>query len=149
MTQNINQFAEESIREVYEWLRPRADSHRMVKYKTNQKNARFEIGKKVILTGMIDTLYVGGKYRVSHYMEKHLIALDRVFHALDGKQILNKSYRSPLVDAINTAEGITAETDYFSCRMYQNRNLHLEFKRGDLLRIFNAVAGGANLRDGK
>lgn len=146
LNQNINEFARESVLEVYRWLRPNLDSYEMEHYKTNKKNATFEIGKKVIKAGMVQISYQS--YRTNSYNEKFLIALDKVFHMLDGKNMLENSYRSPLVDAINSSadRGSSVRTDYFFCRMYQNGNLHIEFLRPDLVKQFNAIAGGANLK---
>lgn len=145
LNQNVNEFAKESVQEVYKWLRPPDDYHEMTRYKTNQKNARYELGKKIIKTMMVSFRF-GGGYQVSYYHEKYLIALDKVFHMLDGKNMLGGSYRSVLVDAINTTDRNSCETDYFFCRMYQNGNLHIEMLRPDLVQKFNAIAGGANLK---
>lgn len=143
LVQNTNSFAQEAVHEVYDWLRPREESFAS-KYKTNQKNARFELGKKVILAWCVENKY-GGGFRVDYYREKNLIALDRVFHLLDGIGMSDKGYRSPLVDSINDGTGV-GETDYFRYKCYSNKNLHLEFKRLDLVAEFNKVAGGANLK---
>ena len=141
---NINEFAKESVLEVYKWLRPNADSYEMTRYKTNQKNAAFELKKRIVKNQMVNISF--RVFRTNHYNEKYLIALDKVFHMLDGKNMLECSYRSPLVDAINTSEGSSVSTDYFFCRMYQNGNLHIEFLRADLVQQFNAIAGGASLK---
>ena len=140
------EFARESIFEVYEFLRPHARSS-AAQYKTNQKHAWVDIGKKVILTGLIES-YWGG-YRVYHSREQNLIALDKVFFMLDGKGIPD-GYRSPLVDAINTVEkeGNAGKTEYFKFKLYKNSNLHLEFQRMDLVQKLNAIAGGMNLKSG-
>lgn len=58
---------------------------------------------------------------------------------------LPDGYRSPLVDAINTTDSYVVETDMFRVKCYINGNIHLEFKRLDLLKKFNAVAGGMSL----
>lgn len=143
LVQNTSHFAEESVREVYEWLRPREGGFGS-KYKTNPK---FEIGKRVILSFCVSNKW-GGGFQVDYYREKNLLALDRVFHMLDGKSILKEgSYRSPLVDAINTCgTGGFGETDYFRFKCYQNQNLHVEFKCPELVKQFNQIAGGLNLK---
>ena len=148
LQQNVNVFADESLREVWNWLRPATDGYEMKKYKTNQKNATYEIGNKVIKFNMVDAKF-GGGYHVNYYHEKYLIALDKVFHMLDGKSIMGNSYRSPLVDAINGSTGARIETSYFGVTMHKNRNAHIEFIRADLLSQFNARMGGMNLRGAK
>ena len=140
------EFAREAVFEVYEFLRPRSQSY-AAHYKTNQKYARVEIGRKVIITRIVEPYYSG--YRVYYQREQNLVALDKVFFMLDGKGIPD-GYRSPLVDAINTVGQVsnTGETHYFKFKLYRNSNLHLEFRRMDLVRKLNAVAGGMNLKPG-
>ncbi len=144
--QNVDNFARESVIEVYDWIRPH-DGYSGSQYKTNQKNARVELGKKIIHGYMVRVKYSNDGYQTQYNNEKYLIALDRVFHMLEGKNMLEKSYRSPLVDAINLTDSSgLAETEYFKCKCYQNGNLHIEFKRLDLVKQFNAIAGGLNLK---
>lgn len=144
LNQNVDTFARESVLEVYKWLRPEADSCEMRDYKTNQKNAAFELKDRIIKRMMVNRSF--HNYRTNYYNEKYLIAMDKVFFMLDGKNMLEKSYRSPLVDAINTSELSEVETEYFQVKMYGNGNLHIHFLRMDLVQKFNAVAGGAVLK---
>lgn len=133
-------YLEEAILEVYEYLRP-ASKQWNSGHKTNEKHGKYALGKKVIITGVMTTSY-GFGLRVNDYYGRSnkLIAVDRVFHALDGKPVDNdKVYVSELVDAINT-QG-TGETQYFKFRAHKNGNLHLEFKRMDLVKKLNKVAG--------
>lgn len=75
-----------------------------------------------------------------------LRALENVFTALDGKGSITKTHNGEIIDAINRSTDGTGETDYFRFRACRNRNLHLEFKRLDLLARLNQIAGGARLR---
>jgi hypothetical protein len=50
--------------------------------------------------------------------------------------------RSPLVAAIEAAEDGHGETAYFKFKCHKNRNLHLEFKRLDLVKQLNGLATG-------
>lgn len=43
------------------------------------------------------------------------------------------------------AEG-KGETEYFRFKCYHNGNLHLEFKRPDLVQKINAIVGGLTLK---
>lgn len=140
--QRAMEFLEEAIREVYDQLRPH-DGYSGAKYVTNQKNAKYDIGAKIILTNMVHMREAHASM-VDYDDEQLLISLDRVFSHMDGFNI-QEGYKSPLVDAINTAPGRLAETDFFRVKCYMNGNLHLEFKRLELLKKFNAVAGGANI----
>ena len=139
LAQNAPTYAKQMVLEVYDYLMP---GTRRTTYKTNIKNGRKALGKKVILSWVVEGNYSGG-FRVCYgTSEASIIAVDKVFYALDGKGIPD-GYRSPLVDAINTVDGGGyGQTEYFSFRACRNRNLHLEFKRMDLVRKINQIAGG-------
>lgn len=137
---------EEAIVEVFNWLRPGEESWRMTKWKTNQKNARIELGPKVILSGVVTLSEFTRRFEVGYYDRPRLLALDNVFSGLDGKGTIAKTYNGPLVDAIHASTTGAAETEYFAVRMYKNGSLHLTFRRLDLLAALNRKAGGANLK---
>lgn len=136
---NSDNFAREAVMEVYDYLRPAANEYHKP-YKTNERNARYDLGKKVILAWAVENRFDGG-YRVNYYKSNILTAVDKVFHLLDGKPFLQSGYVCPLIDAINTANDGRGETEYFRFTCYQNRNLHLEFKRPDLVTKLNQIAG--------
>lgn len=141
LTGSAKNLLTEAIQEVYDYLRVASSTPQWrEEYKTNLKNARFNVQDKIILTGTVQNNFSGG-YRVSygHYAEDKLIALDKVFFALDGKGIPT-GYRSPIVDAINTCKDGQGKTDYFGFKVYQNGNLHLTFLRPDLVKQLNAIA---------
>ena len=129
---------EELFEQVFKLLRPPGGYGG--EYKTNDK---FKVGKKVILTWMVDRR-CDGSFHVSYYHSDELNALDRVFHLLDGAGIQN-GYQSLLVQAIDTCEDGKGETDYFKFKCYKNRNLHIEFKRMDIVKELNRIAGGGDL----
>lgn len=142
LRQSGGEFASEAAKEVYDFLRPGAYSQR---YKTNQANARWRLGKKIILPGAVCENYSGRTpYQVEHYRRQNLVALDRVFHMLDGKGIPD-GYASPLVDAIDTSASGGGETTYFKFQGYRNNNLHLEFRRLDLVSKLNQICGGGTV----
>lgn len=128
----------ELIKEAFDLLRPRRDE-----YKTNDK---YVVGKKVILSWMVEQQWTGGGFRVGYYHQNDLVSLDRAFHILDGAPTPD-AYDSPLTDAISTSPDGAGETEYFEFKCYKNRNLHITFKRLDLVERLNAVAGGANLHE--
>ena len=141
--QNAPAFREELVKEVYEILRPHPRWSK--EYKTNSQD---QVGKKVILTWMIENKYGGGfrmRYGRSH---DELMAIDKVFHLLDGQGI-PEGYEGPLIDALQTAGDGKGETNYFVFQCYQNNNIHLTFKRLDLVKLLNQVAGGGALKSGK
>lgn len=134
---NIGEFKEQAVKEVFEFLRPHNSD-----YKTNSE---FEIGKRVILGWFIEKGYGAAKFHVNYNRYAEIRALDNVFHLLDGKGITGTHY-GPLFDAINASPDGRGETDYFRFKCYSNNNFHLEFKRPDLVKQLNAIAGGMNLR---
>ena len=134
---NVNTYMEEAVKEVFDYLRP---SHS--RYKTNTE---YELGKRVILTWQVEKGWNRGKFRVNYHRDKHLTALDNVFHMIDGKGPI-KTYHGPLYDAITDSPDGTGKTDYFKFRCCLNGNLHLEFLKPDLVAKLNAVAGGNRLR---
>jgi hypothetical protein len=127
----------EAVVEVFDWLRPRREH-----YKTNNREI---VGPKVVLEYMVSTRWSGKGFEVNYSKEQRLNALENVFSALDGKGSISKSYRSALENAIRESPDGRAETDYFRVRCFHNHNMHLEFKRRDLLARFNSIAGGKNL----
>ncbi len=134
---NVPQLLQEAVTEVFEWLRP-PNNH----FKTN---TQFEVGNRVILEHTLE--FWGRQYSVNHYRQAKLVALDNVFHMLDGKGSV-KTTRGALSDAIHKCTVIDniGETDYFKFKCYRNHNLHIEFKRLDLVEQLNVMAGGNRLK---
>jgi len=139
---NIDKMLEDAVEEVFNWLRPRCSD-----YKTNSE---LEVPPKVILSWMVERAWSGAGFRINYHREQHLRALENVFSALDGRGSITKTYSGKLADAIQAsgASGV-GETEYFAFRCFKNRNMHLAFKRLDLLERFNAIAGGMRLRPAK
>lgn len=138
--ENLETMLEEQVSEVFDILRPRNSS-----LVTNHKHE--DVGSKVILHYWVEETYPGsGKLTTSYRWQPEYVALENVFSALDGKGSIAKHYRTELETSIREASA--GETTYFRYRACKNRNLHLEFKRLDLLKKFNAIAGGKRLRKG-
>lgn len=97
-------------------------------YKTHDA---FKIGKKVILDRVLSahggwSFYSSGRERIAD--------LDRIFHILDGKE--PKDHRGDASSRVYTASSAKlseTETDYFTFKLYQNGNVHMVFKRLDLV----------------
>jgi len=144
MLTGATQFAAETVKEVFDILTPGRGGYSQLK--TNKGKAKTQIGEKVILTGVVD--YSPHWTRINYWQENKLIQVDRLFHLLDGAGILD-GYKSPLVDAISQLEiGKIGETDYFKFKFFGNGNLHLWFKRPDLVKEINRIAGGGNFIGG-
>lgn len=134
----VEDYFQEAVVEVFEWLRPWRNT-----YKTNSLE---EIGPRVVLENVICTDKFKIKpYPVNYHRTQNLTALENVFSALDGKGNINKRNRSLLQDAIEASNG-KGETEYFEFRAFKKGTLHLRFKRLDLLKRLNEIAGGKNLK---
>jgi hypothetical protein len=137
LQQNSRDIQNEAVMEAYDILRPRHS-----RLKTNQIEG---IHAKVILSYKIERGYNEGKFRVRYHSTQAINIIDRAFHILDGKPIPDGYNNFPLVDAINTSPTGIGETEYFKFKAYKNGNLHLSYKRPDLVEKFNRVAGEAIL----
>ncbi len=135
----LPELYEENVREVFEWLRP-STTGGVKAYKTN---ARFELGERAILTWAVEKNWTGTGFHVEYRRQQNIVALDNVFSALDGQGL---HAQSALSQAIATSPDGEGETEYFAFRCCKNRNLHLRFKRPDLLKRLNEIAGGKRLR---
>lgn len=131
----------EAVNEVFEWLRPRAGS-RVHALKTNSE---LEVPGKVILAYVVQGRWSGNGFEVDYHYRQNIVALENVFRALDGRGAIT-GYEPELETAIKASADGEGETDLFRFRCCRNRNLHLTFKRPDLLARFNAIAGGKRLR---
>lgn len=131
---------EDAICEVFEWLRPRGSQYK--------SNSEYEVPRKVVLGYVVERDWAT-HWHVNYHYEANLTALENVFSALDGKGQITKSHYSAISTAIKEipkTEPCIGETPYFRFKGFKNRNMHLEFKREDLLARFNQIAGGARLK---
>jgi hypothetical protein len=128
-------FAEKAAKEVFEHLRP-SHPHFGGQYKTN---SAFKVGRKVILCHHVNKSW--GGFQVNYHHEQHLTAIEGVFRLLDGKGAL-KDGKADLVKAIQASKDGKGETDYFRFKCFKNNNLHLEFKRLDLVKQLNFFGAG-------
>ena len=127
----VRSFMDEAVVEVYDWLHPRSE---------HKTNSAFEVGRRVVRTWAVERRYRDG-FTCAHRGRDNFVSLDNVFHLLDGVGI-PKGHYGPLVTAIEATDNSgVGETDYFSFRCFKNGNLHITFKRLDLLARFNAIAG--------
>lgn len=130
----------EAVREVHDSLRPTGDHYK--------RNSQYDIGRRVILEGWVMPGYGFGRpFRASSYRDPHFRALDNVFRLLDGKPGITTHY-GDLANAIAMSDSGMGETKYFGFRACKNGNLHLEFRRPDLVAKLNAIAGGNRLYSG-
>jgi hypothetical protein len=133
----MDQLLAEAVHEVFDFLMPWDKTE----YKTNQK---YRLGSDKVIIGWAVRPAYGSRpgFRVEYSKQQKFTATDNVFHLMDGKGTV-KTHQGPLCDAIEQCgpEGV-GETDYFKFRCFGNGNLHLQFKRPDLVTKMNAVANG-------
>jgi hypothetical protein len=137
--ENLTEMLGEAVGEVYDLLRPR-DSSLVT-------NSEYELGAKVILSRWVESwAHSPSGFHANHYFVDRFRALDNVFSALDGQGSVSSTYYGELADAIHSSPGGRGETRYFRFRACKNGNLHLEFRRPDLVAKFNQIAGGRRLK---
>jgi hypothetical protein len=120
---------ERSVITVFENLNPR-------EYKTN---SAFKVGPRVVLDHAMATDYGSGW---SHYGNRRALVgdLDRVMHVLDGKKPPEAGNAADVIGFAHKADaGGTFETEYFEGRTFKNGNLHMKFRRPDLVDKVNAI----------
>src|SRR5690349_5481991 len=106
------------------------------KFKTNPG---FRLEKKIIISSALG--HYGGW---NHYgsANAQVRDLDRIFHLLDGKA--PKDHLADAAAAVGAARSRgrdqqVVETEYFTFRLMRNGNLHVAFKRADLVRGVNEI----------
>jgi hypothetical protein len=146
--EGIDTLIDEYAREVFDWLRPRAGT-KPAKYQTNRQDV---VGQRVVLWRIFDTVHF--KFFKTYRMtdsdaEQRLRTIENLFHALAGKGSTGKGYRSELQTSIETSKDGLGQTEYFGFRACKNGNLHIQFRREDLLAELNRRAGGMNFKTAK
>jgi len=103
-------------------------------YKTNSSEP-FRIGRKIVMGYMVEHSFTRGLCIRRGGAADKINDIDRVFQTLDNKQF--KAHE--LVSALNVAfkERAVYECDLYRAKAFKNGNLHLEFKRPDLLDKLN------------
>ena len=128
----------EFIRETFNLLRPPGSEYKI--------NTEYEIEEKVVLDYIIDNNY--GFITMSYSGRQNLTSLDNCFHLLDGKEVAKYPNNAATImnSAINDKKW-ECETEYFEFRWYKKGSLHIRFKRLDLVRRLNQLAGGNHLKN--
>lgn len=114
-------------------------------YRTNAVEP-FRIGRKVVMSWMVGPSYRRGLCIKYGNSADKLNDLDRVFKTLEGKSFQPRTLESAMNAAFEQCK--VFEDDYYRAKAFKNGNLHLEFKRLDLLEKVNEeiaefYAGGA------
>lgn len=142
----LNGLLEESIKEVFDWLRPQSEWGAGA-LKTNKK---FKVGPKAIVYG-IERRY-GGGFAIRYQYDVNFRALGNVFSLLDGKGVLKypQDFYTRFNEAMREASAGDKFTDeYFEVKCYRNGHAHIKFKRLDLLAKLNKIGAGEDALPGK
>ena len=124
----IPSMMDEKILEVYKLLRPQ----NFYDLKTNKTSLFEGIGNKVILSWFFETNYAGKGLRIRFQKREEVNAIQEVFTLLDGKGIPKDGQK--LYYKLHESErGDAYEDEYFRLKGYKNGNIHIEFKRLDLV----------------
>ena len=134
---NVGGLVDDTIREAFEIFRPHNSG-----YKTNTE---FAVGKRAILSRMIDTFLFQGKRQhpsLCYPEDQKLRVIDNAFSLLDGKGPIKYPGDSITIikEAISTGQP-ECETPYFKYRWHMNGSLHITFKRMDLVQRMNEIGG--------
>ena len=130
----------EFIKETFNWLQPGGWT---LNYKTNQKS-KYELQEKVIKPGIFELRWGAESSNLRYYYQNSISAMDNAFMLLDGKGTAKPGAGSSALSAIETAcqnKLNECETEYFKFKWFKNGNMHLMFKRMDLVAKMNQVAG--------
>lgn len=108
------------------------------------RKSPFEVPKKIILNGACQEGYRGAM-QVGYVWGARFSDIDRVFKVLDEEEFEPSQLRWSLDAAWK--EGWPYEDDYYWAKPYKNGNVHITFKREDLLVKVNTQI--ANYYEGK
>ncbi|GLK69201.1 DUF4942 domain-containing protein [Hansschlegelia plantiphila] len=152
MTQNPPEVTEDNIFATVENFALQADSifKRGIAEAFTNLDRRFKshdgwkVGTRIIMTRAFNEF---GSWNYYRNERDTLFDVERTFLVLDGKPPL-AGYQSEIAGAIEAsrrrslqAHQSEAETDYFRARCFKNGNLHLWFKRDDLVDRVNRLLG--------
>lgn len=138
MMSSLDDMVAEKAASVFDFLRPRHTG-----LKTNTKSEG--VASKIIIKGVVSWSF--SRPRITSYYRQNLIEMESLFNTWDGRGYGANRNISALQEAIESSherDG-TGETPFFKVRVFKNGNLHLEFKRLDLLTKLNKVCGSTAL----
>jgi hypothetical protein len=129
LSDNLPQFQTEAIQEAFDHIRRCSDGYKST-------DGMFKVGEKAVLTWIVESNWNGGGMRVTYSSEQRMRVVENAFRLLEGKgpAQTNKCELSEKLQAGN--EG---ETEYYRFRAFKNRNLHIWFKRMDLVAKLNEI----------
>lgn len=135
MIGKLGDFGNATIREAFELMRRKSDGYKS----TGQAWA---IGDKVVLGWMCELSFNSGhRFRLCYRADDDARTIETAFLLLDGKGPC-KTNTAEFAGVLNSSTDGEGETEYFRFKAHKNGNLHMWFKRPDLVKLMNAAAGG-------
>ena len=137
---------QEFIKETFDWLKPNTylrDTH-----KTNH-DSKYELAEKIIVSCVVSKKTIGnGVEFYDRHSEQRIHVMDNAFRLLDGKGIARFPGNSVTIikDAFRDGK-MEGDTEYFKMKFFLNGNMHIEFKRMDLVQKINQIAGKNSIKD--
>lgn len=142
------EFTEDTVRATFIGLHQTADAmfmrgmvnvfRNLSKDHRTNTNEPFKINERAILSYTVTPRW-GGGLEIRHDRYDRLNDIDRVFKVLDGKQHQARALETAANGAFK--DGNAYEDDYYQLRGFKNGNLHIKFKRADLLEKANKMIG--------
>lgn len=99
-------------------------------------NPAYRLGDKLVFTGALSEF---GGWSHWNNRQAEMRDLDRIFHIMDGKAPKDHGGDASAMISATRKAPATVETDYFVCKLFKNRNLHVAFKRQDLVAKVNRI----------
>lgn len=144
LTREGPQLLQEFVQEVFDWLRPARDRSYIGGLKTNSP---WKVGRKAIISHAVDQHW-NGCFHLNHHRESNIRALGNALSLLDGQGV--QRYPDDLVTQLGSSlktvhAGATIFTPYVTCKPYTNGNMHLQFRRQDLIDKLNVIGSNGAL----
>jgi hypothetical protein len=137
MMGQVGSFADSIVKEAFELIRRKSEGYKS----TGQA---WKIEGKAVLGWMCEQGYSGKPFRLQYNADDDARTIETAFRILDGKGPL-QTHTAEFAGVLNSSPTGEGETEYFRFKAHKNHNLHLWFKRADLVEAMNAVAGGAHV----
>jgi hypothetical protein len=133
MIKSLPEMQAKAIKEAWDFVRWSSEG-----YKSTDEC--FSIGQKAVLTYSVERF--SQSFHLTYNKEQSFMLLENAFRLLDGKGPV-QTHRPEIVGALaNAGADGTGETEWMKFKAYKNGNLHVWFKRMDLVSEFNRIASG-------
>jgi hypothetical protein len=130
MCDSMPEFQNAAICEAFEIIR-----YLSTEYKST--DGRFAVGQKGVLGWIVGQSWRGGRMQIRYGgADQKMRVIENAFRLLDGKGP-SQSHQPELAEKLQA--GNEGETEYYRFKAYKNGNLHIYFKRMDLVSTLNQI----------